>query len=151
MNFTLLVIVAMLLISLLAPFVAIYAVMLAKQKRYTKHRQIQTGLFTVCVAGVLVLEGYIRFSGGSGSLVANSAYVHAGFFKYLLIAHIIGAVLTYLIWGITIFLSRKKFSAKQQLPGSFSGVHKVLGALTIVGLFYVAVTALVVCTLAFFL
>ena len=137
------------MVTLVAPFFALRAVSLAKKKNYIKHIQIQKNTFWACIAAVLVLEGLIRFGGGSGSLVKDSSYLHTAFFKYTLIFHIIGAVLTYFIWGISLFLANKKHKKRKTLPGQFSTIHRTLGYITIVGLFYTAITALMVYMMAF--
>src|SRR5690554_506168 len=105
MSTTFIIIIGMLVLSTLAPFIALYAISLIKKKDYARHIKIQKSLFWVSVAGIILFELQIRMSGGSGSLVANSTYVDSTFFKYILIAHIIGAVLTYIIWAISIFWS----------------------------------------------
>lgn len=151
MSATFIIILGILVLSILAPFISLYAVSLIKKKGYERHSKIQKTLFWVCVAGVLILELQIRISGGSGSLVVKSAYADTPFFKFILTAHILGAILTYIIWGITIFWSNKKFKKRLTLPGISSKVHKRLGYVTIIGLFYTAITALIVCSLAFFI
>lgn len=151
MSITFAILLGILTLSLLAPFISIYAVSFIRKKEYKTHIKIQKRLFWTCVIAVLILEVQIRLAGGSGSLVSNSDYTGTSFFKWLLIAHIIGAVLTYIIWGITIFTSNKKWKKRKTLPGNFSVTHKGLGYITISGLFYTAITALIVCTYAFFL
>lgn len=150
MNITFIFIIGMLILSVLAPFISLYAVSFAKRKDYKTHLKIQKRLFWTCIVAVVILEVQIRISGGSGSLVSNSAYTGTPLFKAILISHIIGAVLTYIIWGITLFTAHKK-RRKETLPGGFSMAHKRLGYITIIGLFYTAITASMVCTLAFFL
>src|SRR5690625_5904479 len=149
MNTTLTILIAMLVISTVAPFVSIYAITLIAKKEYAKHIRIQKTIFWICVAGVVILELKIRFSGGSGSLIADSPYVDAPFFIFLLWAHIIGAVATYLIWAFLIFWSDNKFT--KTLPGRSSKLHKRLGYTTIIGLFYPVISAWIVCTFAFFI
>lgn len=151
MNITLIIIVSILILTLLAPFIALYAVSFIKKKDYVKHIKIQKQLFWICIAGVLLLELQIRLSGGSGSLVVNSTYVDSAFFKFILKAHILGAIITYVFWAINIFWSTNKYLKKLTLPGFSSKTHKFLGMLTILGLFYTAVTALIVCIMAFFI
>lgn len=151
MNLTFIIIIGMLILSILAPFAALYAVSRIKKKDYKSHIKIQKLLFWICVLGVVILEVQIRVSGGSGSLVANSDYTDTSLFKWILIAHIIGAILTYIIWGITIFVSNTKWKKRKTLPGKFSITHRKLGYVSIGGLFYTAITALMVCMMAFFL
>lgn len=151
MNTTFIIIIGMLILSILAPFIALYAVSLIKAKKYSKHVQIQNRLFWACILGVLILEIQIRISGGSGSLVQDSTYLQSPFFKGILIAHIIGAVLTYIIWAIMLFISNRKYKKAKTLPGVFSKTHRKLGYATIAGLFYTGITAFIVCVFAFFI
>lgn len=151
MNITFTIVLGMLILSVLAPFISLYAASLIKKKDYKTHIKIQKRLFWTCILALVILELQIRVSGGSGSLVANSDYTKTPFFRSILTAHIIGAVLTYIMWAFTVFVSNKKWKNAQTLPGNFSSVHRKLGYITIIGLFYTAITALIVCTLAFFL
>lgn len=151
MGITFFILMGMLTASILLPFIILYAVSLAKKKDYTTHIKIQKRLFWACIIGVVLLEVIIRISGGSGSLVANGTYANAPFFKPIMIAHIIGAVLTYLIWALQLFMASRKIKPTGTLPASFLAIHKSLGYATIAGLFYTAITALMVCTFAFFL
>lgn len=149
MSISEIVVYGMLILSILAPFIALYAVKLAKQGNYKQHIKIQKNLFYACVTGVILLELTIRFSGGSGSLVKENPYLETTFFHNTLWSHIIGAVLTYFIWAYTIFKSKNKHK-NQHLPGFFSSLHKKLGYVVILGLFYTGITALMVCFMAFF-
>lgn len=130
------------LLTFLAPFAVYYAVTLAKKKEYKKHRKIQNLVFYISVGGVLLLEGLIRYEGGSGSLASQSSYAEHDFYNNFLNAHIIGAVLTYLLWIFLIIISNIKFQKK--LPGKFSSIHKTLGYIVFVGLIYTGATALVI-------
>src|SRR5699024_5368979 len=109
---------------------------LIKKKDYTAHARVQARLFWACIIGVVILELQIRISGGSGSLVSNGTYTNAPYFKPILIAHIVGAVITYISWALQFFLASRKRKTAGMLPGSFSAIHKKLGYITIVGLFY---------------
>lgn len=151
MNITFFIIVGMLTLSILAPFISLYAVSFIKKRDFETHMKIQKRLFWTCIIAVVILEVQIRVSGGSGSLVSNSKYTGTLFFNSLLIAHIIGAVITYIFWGITVFSANKNLKKKKTLPGKYSTVHKKLGYGTIIGLFYTAITAAIVCTMAFLL
>jgi len=130
-------------LTLIAPFIALYAVYFAKQKNYIKHQKIQKILFTICIIAVIMLEIQIRISGGSGSLVQDSSYIDTTFFKVVLTGHIIGSILTYIVWGILLFKSKNRYK-KGNLPGGFSKTHKRMGYITVIGLFYTAITSLAV-------
>ena len=151
MSLTFIFIFCLLVVAMLAPFISLYAVSLIKKKEYQRHIQIQKRLFWVCVVGVVIFEVQLRMAGGSGSLTIHSKYVETNFFQYILIAHIIGAVLTYLVWAFTIFWSDNKFKKKHTLPGISSQTHRKLAYTSIIGLFYTAITALIVFTLTFLL
>lgn|SRR5690554_484660 len=142
---------AILLVTLASPLIAIYAVSYIAKGEIKKHLKLQKILFWTCMTAVVILEMQIRASGGSGSLTKNSSYYGTQLFKVILFAHIIGAVLTYIIWAITIFLSSRRYKQKQRLPGKFSNIHRKLGYVTIVGLFYTAITALIVYVMTFLL
>src|SRR5690625_2333940 len=122
MSFTIFIMTAVMLLTLISPFVVYYGVKLAKKKEYKAHRKIQNIIFYICVLGVLALEVLIRYSGGSGSLASNSEYYGTSFFTITLVSHILVAVLTYLLWAILIIVSNRKFL--KDLPGKFRKTHK---------------------------
>ncbi|MCO5259827.1 MAG: DUF420 domain-containing protein [Crocinitomicaceae bacterium] len=140
-----------LFLTLISPFVEVYAVKFVKNGELAKHAKIQKTLFLVCMTALVVLEMQIRVAGGSGSIVKHSEYYGTPIFKGILIAHIIGAVLTYLIWAILVLISSFKFRKKHRFEGNFGKTHKKLGMITIIGLFYTAITALIVYLLTFIL
>lgn len=142
MNFAILIMTGVLLLTLISPFGVYYGIKLAKKLEYQKHRKIQNIIFILCVFGVLSLEGLIRYSGGSGSLASKSDYYGTGFFSITLVSHIIIAVLTYLVWAVLIIISNRKF--KKTLPGKLSKIHKKLGYIIFGGLIYTALTALII-------
>lgn len=142
MNFTIFIMTAVMLLTLLSPFGVYYGMKLARKKDYKRHKRIQNLIFYICVIGVLALEVLIRYSGGSGSLASNSAYYGTSFFTVTLVSHILVAVLTYLLWTVVIILSNRKF--RKSLPGKFSKTHKRLGYIVFIGLIYTAITALAV-------
>lgn len=129
-------------VTLVAPIFSYFAIKKAKQKDFKTHKKVQTIVFIFCLAAVLVLELYIRFSGGSGSMFKNSSHAGTSVFKTILTAHIIGAVLTYILWTFLIIKSGLQF--QKTLPGKFSPAHKTLGTSVFIGLVYTGVTALVV-------
>lgn len=142
MDFTFFIMTAVLVVTLIAPVFSYYAIRKAKQKDFATHKKIQTLVYAFCIAAVLVLELLIRFSGGSGSIYGGSSHANNPIFKAILIAHIVGAVLTYILWTFLIIKSRRKF--QKTLPGKFSVTHKKVGVVVFVGLVYTGVTALVV-------
>lgn len=142
MDFTFFIMTAVLVVTLMAPIFSYVAIKKARQKDFKTHKKIQTLVYASCIAAVLVLELLIRFSGGSGSMFKDSSHANNPVFKTILTAHIIGAVLTYIVWTFLIIKSRRKF--QKTLPGKFSVTHKKMGIVVFVGLVYTGFTALVV-------
>jgi len=142
MDFSSFIMTAVLVVTLVAPIFSYYAIKKARQKDFKTHKKIQTLVYGYCIASILVLELLIRFSGGSGSMYGGSSHADNPVFKTILIAHIIGAVLTYILWTFLIIKSRRKF--QKTLPGKFSLTHKRLGIVVFSGLLYTGVSALVV-------
>lgn len=147
MDYTFIIMTAVLAVTLVAPIFIYYAIKKAKQKDFKTHKKIQTVVYGVCIAAILTLELLIRFSGGSGSMFEDSSYADSKVFKTILIAHIIGAVLTYIVWTFLIIKSHRKFT--KTLPGNFSNTHKVLGISVFIGLIYTGVSAFVVFLMTF--
>lgn len=142
MDFAVLIMTGVLIVTLASPIFTYYAIKQARLGNYAQHKKLQTWIFAVSVSAVLLLEGLIRFAGGSGSLTQHSSHVGTTLFTSILIAHIIGAVLTYLLWIYLVVVSNKKFN--KTLPGNFSVSHKKLGIIVFVGLIYTGITALIV-------
>ena len=142
MNITIAIMTIVLIITIFSPFGVYYGVKLARNGNYKTHRKIQNIIFTVCVIGVLALEGLINTSGGSGSLSSKSIYYHTIFFKFTLFSHIIVAIVSYIIWTILIVFSNLSYQKK--LPGKYSKLHKKTGYVIFGGLIYTAITALLV-------
>lgn len=142
---------AIMLLTLISPFVAIYAVSFIKKGNLKKHAKIQMILFISCMVALIILETQIRLNGGSGSIVQQSQYYGTPSFKIILVAHIIGAVLTYVIWAIIIFITHLKYRKRQRLERNFAKLHRILGFITIIGLIYTAITALIVYIMTFIL
>lgn len=142
MNITQIIMTAVLLLTVISPFVLYYAQQVAKKKDYLKHQKLQNIIYIICVVGVLSLEVLIRFSGGSGSLASTSRYYGTTFFFLVLTSHILVAVASYCLWTFLIITSNRKF--RKELPGKFSKTHKRIGITIFFGLVYTAITAILV-------
>jgi uncharacterized membrane protein YozB (DUF420 family) len=138
-------------LTLISPFVALYAVSFIKKGMIQKHQKIQKILFWTCLIALLLLETQIRLSGGSGSLMKNSPYYGTSLLKITLIVHIVGAVLTYIIWAITLFVTNRKFKNPTEFHAKFSKNHRILGKITVIGLFYTALSSIPVYLMTFVL
>lgn len=147
MNLSGTLLITMLLLGTASPLVALYAASLAKKKNYRSHKRTHKTLFAAMAFLVIIFEMNMIFSKSGGFLPDNNPLIETPFFSALLSAHVIGAVITFVIWGSILFISLRKF--KNGLPGKFSRVHKTFGYITILGLFYIAVTALLITTIAY--
>lgn len=108
MEITTMIMTGVLLLTIAAPFAVLYGINLIKNGNYSGQREIQIIAFILSLIGVLTLERLIRFSEGSGSLTMNSPYSQSIVFRIILATHIIGAVITYLIWTYQLIHALKK-------------------------------------------
>ena len=56
------------------PFLMIYALRLAAQRRHREHRNLQSGLLLAAIVAVLMLEISIRFGSAGEAYAASSLY-----------------------------------------------------------------------------
>ncbi len=139
----------MLALSVVVPFVALYAVSRVRMGQYATHARIQKRLFWACIAGAIILEVQIRLAGGSGNFLPQDAVARAPFLKPLLLAHVVGAVLTYLAWALQLFKAARSTRVAGVSPGHVPAWHRPLGYFTIAGLFYTAITAVLLFVYAY--
>ena len=125
--------------NLIAPVWAIVAARLARRGEHARHMQLQLALWLLMITNLLLLEGYIRFSGGSGSLMSDSAYAGTALMRTVFAIHIIPAIATYVLWsGLVVVTYRRR---KVTALGGFSSRHMLLGKLVIGGLIWTALSA----------
>lgn len=148
MNTEYIVIAGLFILTLLALAGSLYAVSLIRKRNYKAHIRIHNILFIAVTAGVIIFEVQLRLSGGSGSLLGSGPLTQTSLFKGILIAHILGALLTFGIWTTTIIWSNRRYKQKKAL-GVYSVTHRRMGYATIGGLFYTVITAFAVCVMAF--
>jgi len=117
----------MIMVALLPSLVAV-AISFAKKKSYSLHAITQTILFVVAVIVVGYFEYGVRAGGGYENFVKESAVSHNYMF-YVLIFHIIVAIIGFLIWAYTLIVARK-YDKDRTLPGRYSTVHKKYGKLS---------------------
>jgi len=136
----------MIIVALL-PLITLIAIGFAKIQSYKLHQVSQTIIFIVSVIVVGYFEYGVRVGGGFESFMegSNTAYNYA---FYVLIFHIIIALLTIGIWFKTIFTARKAMK-KNLLPGAASQQHRREGKLTFAGIFLTSFTGIWVYVLLF--
>lgn len=124
-------------VTLAAPFVVYASLRAVRRGAHDVHRLTQSVLLAVGWIAVLALELRIRFAGGSGSFVEESA--DPAWARRLLAVHVGVAVLTYGVWTWLAVASRRRFG--ERLPGSFSRRHRSFGLIVFGGLCFTAASA----------
>ena len=114
----------------LAPFLMIYALRLAAERRHREHRNLQAGLLLVAIVAVLMLEISIRFGSGGQAFAASSLYGPP--MTVLFVVHLLVAIPTFIAWCWLATLSWRRYS--HTLPGPFGRTHRRWGKLAFVGL-----------------
>lgn len=114
----------------LAPFLMVYALRLAAQRRHREHRNLQAGLLLAAVVAVLMLEISLRFGSAGEAFAASSLYGPP--MTALFIVHLAIAIPTFILWCWLAALSWRRFS--HTLPGPFGRTHRRWGKLAFVGL-----------------
>jgi len=122
----------------LLPFLIFGAILLAKKKNYGAHESVQKLLFVVTVIVVAFFEFGVRYVGGYKTLMEGSSVGH-NYFIYVLIFHIIIAVVTLVIWVVALYYA-KRYKKQKTLPGVYSKVHKKDGQRAFVGIILTMLT-----------
>ena len=122
----------------LLPFLIFGAIGLAKKRNYQAHESMQKLLFIVTVIVVAFFEYGVRVAGGYKHLMEGSSVGH-NYFIYVLIFHIIIAVVTLVLWVMTLVFA-KRYKKQHTLPGLYSGTHKVAGQRTFIGIILTMLT-----------
>ncbi|HFU77501.1 MAG TPA: DUF420 domain-containing protein [Epsilonproteobacteria bacterium] len=136
----------MIMVALLPLLVAV-AISFAKKKNYRLHALSQTIIFVVAVIVVGYFEYGVRVGGGFNGFVKDSPVSHDYAF-YVLIFHIIVAVIGFVIWTHTLITARKD-SNNKTLPGLYSASHKKAGRRVFMWIVFTALTGIWVYILLF--
>ena len=136
----------MIMVAVLPILVAI-AIAFSKKKNYQLHAVSQIILFVVAVVVVSYFEYGVRVGGGYEGFVQGSSVSHDYAF-YVLIFHIVVALLGFGIWTHTLVRAYKD-SKYNALPGLYSGSHKKAGKRAFIGIVLTAVTGIWVYILLF--
>ena len=136
----------MIMVALLPLLVAV-AISFAKKKNYRLHALTQTILFVVAVIVVSYFEYGVRAGGGYEGFVKGSSVSHNYAF-YVLIFHIIVAVIGFIVWTHTLVTARKD-NKRKTLPGLYSASHKQAGKRAFLWIVLTAITGIWVYILLF--
>lgn len=133
--------------NLLAPAWALVAAAAARRGDQRRHMRLQTILWILMLANLFLLEGYIRVSGGSGSLMAGSPHAGTALFETVFLLHVVPAVATYLLWTWLVIVTYRRWSLPAMV--TFARRHMLLGRVVIAGLMWTALSACFVYYLTF--
>ncbi len=131
----------------LLPLLIFGAISLAKKQNYQAHEQVQKFLFVVTVIVVAFFEYGVRVAGGYKYLMEGSSVGH-DYFIYVLIFHILIAVVTLILWIMTL-LYAKRYKKQRTLPGLHAASHKKDGQRTFIGIILTMLTGAWVYALLF--
>lgn len=120
------------LIVFLLPFLILGAITLAKKRNYGAHEMVQKFLFVISVIVVGFFEYGVRMEGGYKNLMEGTSVSH-DYLLYVLIFHIIIAVVTLIYWILTLHYARR-YKKQSTLPGLYSASHKKDGIRTFIGI-----------------
>jgi putative membrane protein len=135
------------LIVALLPLLVLIAISFAKIKAYTLHAFTQTFIFIISVIVVGYFEYGVRLGGGFDAFLKGSSISH-DYALWVLIIHIIIAIVTLVIWTQTL-ISANKDKKRFKLPGQFSAQHKKSGIRTFIGISLTSFTGIWVYLLLF--
>ncbi len=131
----------------LLPFLIFGAILLAKKENYEAHESVQKFLFIVTVVVVAFFEYGVRMAGGYKHLMEGSSVGH-NYFIYVLVFHIFIAVVTLILWIMTLVYA-KRYKRQKTLPGLYAKTHKRDGQRTFIGIVLTMLTGAWVYALLF--
>ena len=131
----------------LLPLLVMVAISFAKKRDYAAHALTHKILFVIAVIVVSYFVYGVRVGGGYEGFVIVSSVSHDYAF-YVLIFHIIVAVVGFVIWTRTLITAHKD-NKKKTLPGIYSATHKKAGRRAFLWIVLTAITGIWVYVLLF--
>lgn len=133
--------------------ILLFSLFLVKvKKNFTAHRNVQLLLAVVLLIAVVLFEIDMRLHGGWEQIVNRPAGrlspERIATIRQALYVHLVFAVSTPILWGVTIAGALRKF-ANPPVPSPYSARHKILGWVSVVDLTLTSVTGLVFYYFAF--
>ena len=121
------------------PLLVAGAIYLAKIKKYKLHAFAQIFIFAFSVIVIFYFELGVRVGGGFNSFMDGSTVAYSYAF-FVLMLHIVIAVITLIIWFMTLIKAKKYLAL---------GIHKKLGKITFLGIVLTALSSMWVYLLLF--
>ncbi len=106
----------------LLPVLVGYAIYLAIKGQHRAHFKWQAVLFIITMVMVVVFEVGVRLDGGFNGFMEGSELSYSGVLIYLVV-HIIIALITVVVWGLTIYKSMKVY-VSEGADSSYFAEHK---------------------------
>ncbi len=135
--------------------IILYSIFVVKvQRNYSLHKFLQLTLAIVLLVAVLAFEVDMRMHGGWEAIVNKEGQQprldaeQLSFVANLLYVHLIFAISTPLMWGLTIYLALKRMPSPPA-PCAHSNLHKRLGWISTIDLVLTSVTGLLFYYFAF--
>lgn len=126
--------------------VLIFSVVLAKQRQFSWHRNLQLATALVLLLAVIAFEVDMRFVTDWQALAKESAYY--SYCYPLLYLHLLFAIPTPILWAMIIIGALRNFDHNFQAP-TYRERHRTLGWLGIGLMFGTAVTGIIFYAAAF--
>lgn len=119
------------------------------QKNYLWHSRIQLAMGVVLLIAVLLFELDIRMDRGWWERAMQSPYYASGVLRpFLLFVHLPIAVLTTVVWTITIVQAVRKFP-RPAVPNDYSPAHRNWGKLAALCMYSTGITGWIFYWMAF--
>jgi putative membrane protein len=116
------------------------------KKQYEKHAKIQLFLATSLLLVVVLFEIDVRLNGWV-QFAKISSYYNTWLFPVMWF-HLVIAVSTTLLWGVTVWTAIKNFPTPAR-PNGFSGFHKKIAMTAAIGMYMTASTGWIFYYMAF--
>jgi hypothetical protein len=128
---------------LIVPLVVFSLYQVKVRRNFLAHRKLQLLLAGVLLVAVVAFEIDIRVHGGWEQIVGARTPAlsteQLSVVRQTLYVHLIFAISTPVLWGITLALAWKRFP-KPPVPGEHSRLHKTLGWLSVIDLVLTSAT-----------
>jgi len=135
------------LIVALLPLLVYGAILLARKKMYVAHTIVQNLIFIVSIIVIFYFELGVRVGGGFDAFMSESSvpYTYA---LFVLILHIIIAIVMLFYWSVTIINGNINFK-KGKLPGLASYSHRLTAFKTYLAIIFTSFSGIWVYLLLF--
>lgn len=132
---------------LIVPVLLLSLYLVKVRRNYRWHRNLQTALGLVLLVAVSAFEVDMRLHGGWEHIVNKDpasprlSPVQMERVSQVLMVHLVFAISTPFLWGVTLYLAWRRFGRDPQ-PGPHSQLHKTLGWASVLDIVLTSMTGL---------